>query len=205
MKTLATIMIAFLSLTLTAQSPYEKAMMKGLELMQTDLQAASQQLERVAAAEKDKWEPAYYVALCNINSSWGQFSKEKTQLYMKKAQDYINIAEAISPDNPEIMVLQGMLNTCWITYDGQLYGMKLSGPTTALYQKALKIAPDNPRVVLSNAEWLMGSAKYFGKDITPYCGEIDRAVSLFEKETNNGFQPSWGKDRAIEVQETCSE
>lgn len=205
MKTLATLMIAFLSLILTAQSPYETAMMKGLELMQTDLQAASQQLERVAAAENDKWEPAYYVALCNINSSWGQFSKEKTQLYMKKAQDYINIAENISPDNPEIMILQGMLNTCWITYDGQLYGMKLSGPTTALYQKALKIAPDNPRVVLSNAEWLMGSAKYFGKDITPYCGEIDRAVVLFEKENASGFMPSWGKERALEVQKTCSE
>lgn len=205
MKTIVTICIAFLSLTITAQSSYEKAMLQGLELMKTDLQAASQQLERVAAAEPEKWEPAYYIALCNINSSWGQFSKEKTQLYMKKAQDYINDAQAISPENPEIMVLQGMLNTCWINYDGQVYGMKLSGPTTALYKKALQLAPENPRVVLSNAEWLMGSAKYFGKDITPYCGEIDRAVTLFEKEKTTGFEPSWGKDRALEVQETCNQ
>ncbi len=205
MKTIATLCIAFLSLTITAQSSYEKAMLQGLELMKTDLQAASQQLERVATAEPEKWEPAYYVALCNIHSSWGQFSKEKTQLYMKKAQDYINDAATISPENPEIMVLQGMLNTCWINYDGQVYGMKLSGPTTALYKKALQIAPENPRVVLSNAEWLMGSAKYFGKDITPYCGEIDRAVTLFEKEKTTGFVPSWGKNRALEVQETCNQ
>lgn len=204
MKTIITICIAIISLTSVAQSPYEKAMIKGFELMKDDLQAASQQFERIAAAEEDKWIPAYYVALCNINSSWGQHPKEQTILYMKKAQDYINEAKAISADNPEIMILQGMLNTCWINYDGQVYGMKLSGPTTTLYQKALKLAPENPRVVLSNAEWLMGSARYFGKDITPYCGEIDRAVTLFEKEEQEGFNPRWGKERALEVQEQCS-
>jgi len=112
MKTVSTIIILFISLSINAQSGYEKAMIKGLELMKTDLLAASQQFERIAQAESDKWEPAYYVALCNINSSWGQNSKDKTVLYMKKAQDYINDAKAISQDNPEIMILQGLLNTC---------------------------------------------------------------------------------------------
>ncbi|MGJ8683946.1 MAG: hypothetical protein ACSHWW_04945 [Nonlabens sp.] len=200
MKTISTIIILLISLSITAQSGYEKAMLKGMELMKTDLLAASQQFERVAAAENDKWEPAYYVAFCNINSSWGQHPKDKTVLYMKKAQDYINDAQAISPNNPEIMILQGRLNTTWITYDSSTYGMKLSAATTALYEKAQKIAPENPRVIFSRAEWLMGSARFFGKDITPYCGLIDEAIILFEKEETTGFAPSWGHKNAIEVQ-----
>ncbi|MBF4985124.1 hypothetical protein FNJ87_12555 [Nonlabens mediterrranea] len=204
MKSITTFLILFISLSINAQSGYEKAMIKGFELMKTDLLAASQQFERIAAAETDKWEPAYYVAFCNINSSWGQNPKDKTVLYMKKAQDFINDANAISMDNPELMVLQGLLNTCWITYDAKTYGMKLSAETTALYEKAYKIAPDNPRVALSRGDWLMGSARYFGKDITPYCKLIDKAVVLFENEKVTGFKPSWGKERAIEVQSTCN-
>ncbi|GAK92370.1 hypothetical protein JCM19298_2858 [Nonlabens ulvanivorans] len=204
MKSITTLIILFLSLSINAQSGYEKAMIKGLELMKTDLLAASQQFERVAAAESDRWEPAYYVALCNINSSWGgQNPKDKTVLYMKKAQNYINDAKAISTNNPELMVLQGLLNTCWITYDAKTFGMKLSAETTALYEKAYNISPENPRVALSRAEWLMGSAKYFGKDVAPYCQLVDKAIVLFEKEEITGFAPSWGKNRALEVQASC--
>lgn len=204
MKTIYTIIVLLISFTINAQSGYEKAMMQGMELMKTDLLAASQQFERVAAAGSDKWEPSYYVALCNINSSWGQNSKDKTALYMKKAQDYINDARSISTENPEIMVLQALLNTCYITYDSSTYGMKLSGPTTAIYEKASKIAPNNPRVAICRAEWLMGSAKFFGKDIAPYCSLVDDSLVLFENEATTGFSPSWGKSRALDIQGKCT-
>ena len=101
------------------------------------------------------------------------------------------------------MVLQGMLNTCWIQYDSRTYGMKLSGPTTALYDKAISMAPENPRVISNRARWLMGSAQFFGKDIAPYCGEIDKAIELFEKEIATGFDPGWGKKAATDVKKQC--
>lgn len=203
MRTIATTLILFFTLTLTAQSGYEKAMKKGLELMQTDLQAASQQFERVAKAEKENWLPSYYAALCNINGSWGNNPKEQTLLTMNKAQEFIDNAELLSENNPEIMVLQGMLNTCWIQYDSRVYGMKLSGETNAIYEKAIQIAPENPRVISNRARWLMGSAKFFGKDITPYCGEIDKAITLFENEKPTGFNPSWGRSGALDAKKEC--
>jgi hypothetical protein len=203
MKTIITTFILFLTLSLHAQTSYEKAMQKGLEHMATDLQAASQQFERVAKAESENWLPPYYAALCHINGSWGQNSKEQTLFHMNKAQEFINDAELLSDNNPEIMVLQGMLNTCWIQYDSRTYGMKLSGATNVIYQKAFQLAPDNPRVISNRARWLMGSAKFFGKDITPYCGEVDRAIALFEKETTTGFDPSWGKKVALNVKKGC--
>lgn len=203
MRTIATTLILFFTLTLTAQTGYEKAMKKGLELMQTDLQTASQQFERVAKAEKENWLPSYYAALCNINGSWGNNPKEQTLLTMNKAQEFINDAALLSENNPEIMVLQGMLNTCWIQYDSRVYGMKLSGETNAIYEKAIQIAPENPRVISNRARWLMGSAKFFGKDITPYCGELDKAIALYNKEEVTGFDPSWGINGAMDAKKGC--
>jgi tetratricopeptide (TPR) repeat protein len=204
MKTIFTTLILMITLSLNAQNGYEKAMTKGLELMKAgELQAASQQFERVVKAEKENWLPAYYAALSHVQNSWGQVGKEKTLLHMKKAQEFIGAAELLAPNNPEIMVLQGMLNTCWIQYDSKVYGMKLSGATTAIYEKAAQMAPNNPRVASNQALWLMGSAQFFGKDITPYCSNIDRALVLFNQETPDGFQPRWGLDRALKTQKDC--
>ncbi|WP_124979067.1 tetratricopeptide repeat protein [Nonlabens xiamenensis] len=205
MKTFTTIILLLLTLSLSGQSAYEKAMQKGLELIATDKLAASQQFERICRVEKDNWLPPYYAAFCQVESSWGQFSKEQTLQSMEKAQQFIDEASVISPDNPEIMVLQGMLNTCWITYDSKTYGMKLSAATTAIYEKALAIDPENPRVVLNRARWLMGSARFFGKDFTPYCGEVERAITLLQKEESSGFDPSWGLESAQEVQKECEQ
>jgi tetratricopeptide (TPR) repeat protein len=205
MKTIFTTLLFIVTLSLNAQTGYEKAMTKGLELMKAgDLQAASQQFERVAKAEKENWLPTYYVALTNVQSSWGQLGKEKTLLHMKKAQEFIDQADLLSPNNPEVMVLQGMLNTCWIQYDSKTYGMKLSGATTAIYEKASQIAPNNPRVASNQAEWLMGLAQFFGKDITAFCSKVDRAVELFNYETPDGFMPRWGMDHALKAQKRCA-
>jgi len=203
MKALTTTLFLFMATFCIAQSNYEKAMTKGLEIMQTDLNAAAQQFERITAAEKENWLPPYYAALAYVNSSWGQNPKEQTLASMKKAQEFINKAESLSPNNPEIMVLQGLLNTCYIQYDSSIYGMKLSGSTTAIYEKALAMAPKNPRVVSSRAQWLMGSARFFGKDVTPYCGQLETAISLFEQEKADGFMPSWGLKGAAKAQQDC--
>lgn len=203
MKTTITTLLLFFVITLQAQKSYETAMARGLDLLSTDMPAAAQEFERVAAVEKENWLPAYYAAFSYVQSSWGQHPKETTLLYMKKGQEFIDKASTLSPDNPEIMVLQGLLNTCWITYDSSVYGMKLSGPTTALYEKAYAMAPSNPRVVSNRAQWLMGSARFFGKDVTPYCADLKTAVALFDKETTDGFSPGWGKDATIKAMAVC--
>jgi len=203
MKIIVTFLLVTFSFSLYAQTAYDKAMTNSLELLETDLQAAAQQFERIATVAKENWLPSYYAALAHVNSSWGQSPKEQTLLYMKKAQEFIDKAETISPNNPEIMVLQGMLNNCYIKYDSSVYGMKLSGPTTAIYEKAIAMAPKNPRVVSNRAQWLMGSAQFFGKDVTPYCGELEKAILLFDAEQPEDFKPKWGKEGALKAQQGC--
>jgi hypothetical protein len=84
------------------------------------------------------------------------------------------------------------------------YGMKYSGKITELYQKAMALSPNNPRVVLGNAEWNMGSARYFGKDTKPYCKDVEKAIELFANfKPESEFAPNWGKAHAKAVLKSC--
>ena len=110
----------------------------------------------------------------------------------------------ISKENPEILVLQAMLHTAYVAFDGMTYGMKLSPKITELYSQAKQIDPTNPRVVFSKAEWDMGSAQFFGKDTAPFCKDIGSALELFANfKPESQFYPNWGKDRAEQIFKNC--
>ncbi|UOB17218.1 hypothetical protein [Abyssalbus ytuae] len=191
--------------TSAQQGKYETGMQKAFELWgQNKPFDAANMFERISKAETEKWIPHYYVAHINIVYSFGEKDKEKLSLQLKKAQEELDIANSISPDNPELMVLQALLNTVWISFDGATYGMTLSGPTSQIYARAVQIAPDNPRVVYCKAEWDMGSARFFGQDTTPFCKDIERAIQLFSTfKSETPFYPEWGKERAEQILASC--
>ena len=181
-----------------SQSKYEVGMQKAFDLWQEDkVWEAANMFERIAQAEQEKWLPPYYVAQINVIKSFGEKDKTKISAQLEKAQDFINLAKTNSNENPEILVLEAQWYTAWIAFDGQQYGMKYSGKVQQLYSKALEIAPNNPRVILSKAEWDMGSATFFNQPLDPYCKDIRRAIELFATFKPEGkFYPTYGEDRA---------
>ena len=206
MQKLALLIAFIISGIVGAQSNYEKGMQKAFELWGTNPIEASNLFERIAAAETDNWLPPYYAAQVLILQSFNEKDKDKLDSQLKKAQDLINDATAISKSNPEILVLQAMKHTAYVAYDGATYGMQLSPKIAALYAQAEQIDATNPRVVLSKAEWDMGSAQFFGQDTAPFCKDIERALELFANfKPETPFHPSWGKERAEQVLASCKE
>ena len=205
MKHFIIIATLLVSVVATAQTNYEKGMLKAFELWGDNKPTeAANMFERIAAAEPDNWLPPYWAAQINIVTSFGEQDKEKLASKLKKGQDLLNDATAISKNNPEIMVMQALLHTAWIASDGATYGMTLSPKVVQLYAKAEALAPDNPRVVASKAEWNMGSARYFGQDTTPFCKDLERALELFANfKAETQFHPQWGKERVETLLETC--
>lgn len=183
-------------------SKYEQGMQQAFQLWQDDQPwKAANVFERIAAAEPDQWLPPFYVAQINVVNSFAEKDVDKLNAQLKKAQNFINDATAISKNNPEIMVLQAQLYTAWIVFDGQKYGMIYSQKASELYNKALKLAPKNPHVVLSKAEWDMGAAQFFGQSVDSYCKDIQRAIDLFATfEPEEQFYPTYGVERAKEIQ-----
>lgn len=202
MKKLLTLtIIALLTLTASAQTNYEKGMRNAFELREANQPwEAANIFERIAQAEPDNWLPPFYAAQINVFASFSEKDEAKLFPQLKKAQDLVNDASAISKDNPEILILEAQLLTAWIVYDGQKYGMKYSGKISELYNKAQQLAPDNPRVVLGKAEWEVGAAAWFGKSKEPYCEDVKRAIELFATFTPEGeFYPKGGLEHAQEV------
>jgi len=202
---LITMIIVFACSTVSAQSQYETGMKKAFSLWEENKSSeASALFERIAAAEKNNWLPSYYVALVNTTEAFQTKDKEKISALLTKAQAAQDNAVAISPNNAELLVMQAMIHTAWIVYDPMTNGMKLSGTVNEIYEKAIALAPNNPRVVFSKAEFEIGGARYFGSDTAPMCKEVERAIGLFATfKPETPFSPKWGKDRAEQALKEC--
>ena len=205
MQKIALIIAVLVSGLLNAQNNYERGMKKAFDLWENNQTSeASNLFERILEAEPENWLPAYYAAYINVVTSFNESDKEVLSAKLNKAQTILDHGKTISPNNPEIMVIQALLHTAWISFDGAIYGMTLSGKVSAIYAKALEISPHNPRVVLAKAEWNMGSARYFGQDIKPFCKDVERSLELFANfKAESDFHPNWGKERAQEILESC--
>lgn len=201
MKKTIFILLAVISFTAFGQVKYEEGMRKAFELWKAEKPwEAANLFERIAQAEPDNWLPPFYVAQINVFQSFSEKDKERLTAQLKKARDFLNDAKAISKENPEIMVLEAQWHTAWIVFDGQQYGMTYSGKVAALYQAALKLAPDNPRVVFGKVEWDMGSARFFGQPVQPFCEDLQRAIDLFATFKPEGeFHPQGGEAYARSV------
>ncbi len=168
------------------------------------LTEVSNLFERISKAEKDNWLPPFYAGYIQVLSAFGVKDESVLKAKIDKARLFLDEAAKISPNNPEIMIIQALANTAYIAFDGQKYGMTLSGKNVEIYTKAIQIAPENPRVILSKAEWDMGGAKFFGKSTEPYCKDVEKAIALFKKETvTEKFYPKWGLERAEQVLKDC--
>jgi hypothetical protein len=158
---------------------------------------ASQLFERIATVETENWLSSYYAAAIEIVGSFGLKDEAILITKLTKTQKFLDVAASLSENNPEIIITQALLNLGYIAYDGQKYGMTLSGKNNQLYAQALQIAPLNPRVILEKAEWEMGAAAFFGKSTKPYCDEIKRAITLGKDEKiEQEFYPKFMLERA---------
>ena len=205
MKKALLIIGLFVCSFITAQTAYDKGMEKAFAYWENNqMDEAENLFERIASAETSQWLPQYYIAQINSLKSWGETDKKRLTAQLEKAQKHISAAQAIAEDEPEIIVMQAQIYTNWVVFDGMTYGMKYAGKITALYAKAYALAPKNPRVVFSKADWAMGSARYFGQDTAPFCSEIERSVALFTTfKPESKWHPNWGKSRCEEVLKTC--
>jgi hypothetical protein len=206
-KVAVILIISFVSSQVEAQTNFEKGMAKAFELWQSEkTDEAENMFESIAKAVPNVLFPNYYIAQINSLKSWYEKVEAVLKAQLDKAQEHIDVAMTKSEDNAELLIMQAQVLTNWVAFDGMTYGMKYGAKITELYTKALELEPTNPRAAFCKAEWEMGSAKYFGQDTAPYCKEIEASIELFDTfKPESDFYPNWGKERAVQVVESCKE
>lgn len=194
----------FVTSLLTAQQ-FEQGMGKAFQLWDEGKNSeASDMFERIASAEKTSWLPNYYVALINTTEAFNPVNKDKVTALLDKANAALDIELAKNPNNPELLVVQGMAKTALLVSNPMAYGMTLSPKITETYMLASLLAPENPRVVLCKADFEIGGAKWTGADVKKLCEDIQKSIDLFAKfKPETPFSPKWGLDRANEVLKSC--
>jgi tetratricopeptide (TPR) repeat protein len=205
MKTIIVITAFLVSSLLCGQTQFEQGMEKAFSLWgEGKTTEATALFERIASAEKNNWLPNYYIGLINTTEAFNPKNKDKVNSLVEKAQDAIDNATLISPNNAEIMVIQALIYTVILVQDPMTNGMKYSALAMEQYNKALAIDPNNPRVVFGKAEFELGGAKWSGVDTKPICNQIAKSLELFATfKPETAFYPKWGEERAKEVFKNC--
>lgn len=199
----ATLFIAGYSAAFAQDEKYTMAMEPKVVAIDTthstpELLTLAAAFERIAEAEKTKWQPYYYAALAQVNAAYMISMQKpdaaKTDPLADKAEALLAKAEAVSKDNSEIYIVKKMIATLRMMADPMTRYMQYGPIAEQALQTALKLNPENPRVYL-----LQGQDKYFTPE--QFGGSKEEAKKLFDlsnkkyeafKPTSK-LDPDWGR------------
>jgi len=215
MKTLSLSSLIMLVLISTAQitfandGKYMDAMQKNIKVVYTsdsiaELQQAVNTLERIAAAEKTKWEPFYYASFGYVMMSNNEKEGAKKDVYLDQAMKAMNKAKALVPNESEVVALEGFIYMMMVTVDPASRGRQYSGLALQSFGKAVELNPENPRALGLLAQMQFGMAQFFGSPATEACATNSKALEKFQSyKSENPLAPQWGKGMVENMVEKC--
>jgi len=192
-------------------SKYEKAMKKNIALIDsamvtgTMLEVANN-FERIALTEKDKWLPYYYASFLYVITSFSDTTNENKDNYLDKADQFINIADSLQPDESEIYTLKGMIDQARMQVDPMNRWMKYGAAANNNFNTAMNLDSLNPR-----PEYLMGIGLYYTPE--QFGGGPKTAKPVLEKSLDkynrfvpdNDVMPVWGRKMVEQLLQKINE
>ena len=211
MKKLILYAAIFMSLNVSAQSrAYYSEMGYAIDEMNKieeldDFFSAANKFERIAEAEGDQWLPYYYMSYIYTILGFKQEDATEAEEYINTAQENIDKAMKLSPDESELFVLQGFLYQAKIVADpqtgGQIYGPK----ATEAFQKAIELDENNPRPYYLMGMNLLYTPEAYGGGAQAACRLLMTAKEKFEVYTPaSNIHPAWGEEYNRQLLEECS-
>ena len=160
--------------------------------------------ERIMLVYKNEWIPYYYGAYAYINMAFIEVNDSDREMYCDKAQELIDEAFKIKPDESEIYVLQSMLYFARMSISPMINGPLYLPKAAGALNDAENLDPGNPRIYYLRGKSTMNTPKFFG-------GGKEAAIPIFEKALNvyrefkpkSTVHPSWGEEDALRLYNEC--
>jgi len=213
-KLINTLILAILTISLSAQSKeYKSSMTISTRLLDSALsinnnemlQELSVSFKEIGDLHKNEWLPYYYAAYCHINMGFNEAEQYKIELEINHAENFILIADSLSPYNSEISCLKSLIATGRIIADPMKNGYRYGEVVTNCLKDAKKENPENPRVYyLIGQSLLYMPAEYGGgyANAKPY---YELASNKYNNsELSNGYAPHWGKKENLKLLKEAS-
>ena len=202
MKSTLSLFLAFLFLVPAfPQDKYEAGIKSNLAKMNecktpNDYLKLANGFERIASAEKDKWLPYYYGALSCVLASYIDSSKTTKDIYLDKADKFLNKADSLKPDNSEIYTLKGMIAQARMQIDPMSRWQKYGNEATVSFTKAMAIDTLNPRPEYLIGVGLFYTPKQYGGGPIAAKPVLEKSLMKFEQFLpESDIMPHWGKDQ----------
>lgn len=206
---LAALILALVSSAVANDGKYEAAMKKNIQAVYQaktidEYQQAVNSFDRIALAEKTKWEPHYYSAFGCIMMANQEKDAAKKDGYLDQAVAAIEKAKAIAPRESEVIALEGFAQMIRVTVDPASRGAQGSSLAMQAFGKASALNPENPRALMLSAQMQFGTARFFGSSTAEACAIVTRSLEKFNTyKSDNPLAPQWGKSMAEQLKTQC--
>jgi hypothetical protein len=206
---IAIFMITGLSTLKANDGKYVEAMQKNIKSIYEANDAegyrlAINSLERIAAAEKTKWEPLYYIAFGNIMMANRETDNATKDQYLDRALEVVKQAKAIRENESELIALEGFALMMKVSVDPQSRGMVYAPQAMQAFNTALAHNPENPRALALLAQMQYGTAQFFNSPVTEACQLNTKAEEKIKTyKSDNLLAPVWGARMIESLKEKC--
>lgn len=210
-KSLSVILSLMFLTVAIADGKYEKEMKKNIDKISecktpNDYLKLANNFERIAAAEKDKWLPYYYGSFVTVLASYIDSSNSRKDIYLDKADKFINAADSLSPDNSEIFTLKGMISQARMQVDPMNRWQKYGAEANNNFAAAIKLDTLNPRPEYLIGVGLFYTPQQFGGGPKTAKPVLEKSFAKFEKFVpENDIAPNWGKDQVADYLKQINE
>jgi hypothetical protein len=198
-----TFLLIFSTLNFFGQSQentYQQLMQNAIETLNNsaiphEFISAANIFERISTAEPGEWLPLYYAAYGYILTSFETENTTQKEQYLDKAQQFLNKAFKIAPEESELFALQAFLYPGKIMVDPITRGLEYMGKIYQALDDASRLNPENPRVFLLRAITTLNMPPEFGGGPAVAKPIFETAKVKFESfQPATSLSPNWGNE-----------
>lgn len=212
MKTILLIlMLGAISEIHAGDEKFKQVMISNIDLVYKastieEYQSAVNAFDRIAGAEKNRWEPLYYSAFGNVMMALKATEAGRKDEYLDLALAAVTKAIALAPLESELPAMEGFIHMIRVTVDPGTRGPEFSMKANMAYGKALQLNPENPRALALQAQMEFGTANFFRSSTASACQMNESALTKFAgSKAENPLAPAWGESMALGLRVQCEQ
>lgn len=208
-KSILFIVLVTVTMLSNAQSNYQKAMSKGMEMLKSaktseEFVEVSNHFERVGSVEKSEWLPNYWSAYAKLFAGMNAKKESLQDEYYDKALEQVDGIINKDADQSELLTLKAYLTLMKISVSPMSRAPEGTPAAIQMLMEAEQINPANPRPFYVHGQNTFYTPKFFGGGEEAAKPLLTKAVDLYAKEgAVDNFMPRWGKSRAEYLLKEC--